>query len=48
MRLCFRAMLFAPGLSSTVALAAPQTPARAALDVVLDRGGRDAKSLVGP
>jgi formylglycine-generating enzyme required for sulfatase activity len=40
MRLCFRAMLFALGLSSTLALAAPQAPARVALDVLLDRAGR--------
>jgi formylglycine-generating enzyme required for sulfatase activity len=39
MRLRFRAMLFALGLSSTLALAAAQAPARVALDVLLDRAG---------
>ena len=39
MGLCFRDILFALSLSSTLALAAPQAPARIALDALLDRAG---------
>jgi formylglycine-generating enzyme required for sulfatase activity len=39
MRARFRAFLVALSLSSTIALAAPQAPARVTLDVLLDRAG---------
>src|SRR5712691_1273037 len=47
MRACFRAVLIALALSAVIAVAAaPQTPARAPLDVVLDRAGWYLESFV--
>lgn len=46
MRARFRAFLFALSLSSTIALAAPQAPARVPLDVPLDRSGWHLDSFV--
>src|SRR5712691_9373753 len=47
MRACFRAALIALSLSAVIAVAAaPQTPARVSLDVLLDRAGWYLESFV--